>query len=139
MIWDASSVNGAGISINAMRRIDRLAGIPLCFLATIILKLWWQFRRKQPRPIRRILFVELSEMGSTILADPAMRKARERTGAENYFVIFARNADSLAIMGTIARHNVFTIRTNSLRQLAIDTLAFLRWTRRNEIDKVIDH
>ena len=121
-----------------MRRIDRLAGVPLCFLATIILKLWWQFWRKPPRPIQRILFVELSEMGSTILADPAMRKAHERTGAENYFVIFARNADSLEIMGTIAQRNVFTIRTNSFWHLTFDTLAFLFWTRRNAIDTVID-
>ena len=121
-----------------MRRIDRIAGVPLCFLATIALKLWWRLRPKRPRPIGRILFIELSEMGSTILADPAMRKARERTGAENYFVIFARNADSLAIMGTIALSNVFTIRTDSLWHLTIDTLAFLRWTRLNAIDTVVD-
>jgi ADP-heptose:LPS heptosyltransferase len=121
-----------------MRRIDRIAGVPLCFLATIALKLWWRLRPKRPRPVHRILFIELSEMGSTILADPAMRKAREKAGAENYFVIFARNADSLAIMGTIARTNVFTIRTNSLWHLAIDTMAFLRWTRRNAIDTVVD-
>jgi ADP-heptose:LPS heptosyltransferase len=121
-----------------MRRIDRFAGIPLCFLATIVLKLWWRVRHRSLRPIRRILFVELSEMGSTILADPAMRKAREWTGAETYFVIFANNADSLAIMGTVARRNAFTIRTNSLWHLAIDTLAFLFWTRRHAIDTVID-
>ncbi len=132
------SVDEVGISINAMRRIDRLAGVPLCFLATIILKLRWQFQRRLPRPIQRVLFVELSEMGSTILADPAIRKMRERTSAENYFVIFARNADSLAITGTIDRRNVFTIRTNSLWHLAADTLAFLLWTRRNAIDTVVD-
>jgi len=121
-----------------MRQIDRIAGVPLCFLATIALKLWWRLRPKRLRPVHRILFIELSEMGSTILADPAMRKARERIGAENYFVIFARNADSLAIMGTIAQSNVFTIRTNSLWHLAIDTMAFFRWTRRNAIDTVVD-
>jgi len=121
-----------------MRRIDRIAGVPLCFLATIALKLWWSLRPNRPRPIARVLFIELSEMGSTILADPAMRKARERTGAENYFVIFARNAESLAITGTVAPSNVFTIRTNSLWELALDTMAFLRWTRRNAIDTVID-
>ena len=133
-----NDVNGTGISVAAMRRVDRLAGVPLCFLATIILKFWWQFWPRQPRPIRRILFIELSEMGSTILADPAMRKARERTGAEIYFVIFARNSDSLAIMGTVARRNIFTLRTESLWHLAIDTLAFLFWTRRNAIDTVVD-
>jgi ADP-heptose:LPS heptosyltransferase len=138
LAWGVNIVNETGLSVDAMRRIDRVAGVPLCFLATILLKLWWRIRRKRPRPVRRVLFIELSEMGSTILAEPAMRKARERTGAENYFVIFARNADSLAIMGTIARPNIFTIRTNSLWHLAVDTLAFLLWTRRNAIDTVID-
>jgi ADP-heptose:LPS heptosyltransferase len=136
--WGVNSVSGNSISIETMRRIDRIAGVPLCFLATIALKLWWRLRPKRLRPIRRILFIELSEMGSTILADPAMHKAREKTGAENYFVIFARNSDSLAILGTIAQSNIFSIRTNSLWELAIDTLAFLRWTRRNAIDTVVD-
>jgi ADP-heptose:LPS heptosyltransferase len=130
-------MSGTGISVDAMRRIDRLAGVPLCFLATLVVKLRHLLRRRQ-RPIRRILFVELSEMGSTILADPALRKARERTGAELYFAIFAHNADSLAFTGTIERRNVFTIRSDSLWRLAFDTLAFLVWTRRNGIDTVID-
>ena len=128
----------SGISVDAMRRIDRLAGVPLCFLATLALRLRDLVRRKSPRPIRRILFIELSEMGSTILADPALRKARDRTGAALYFVIFAQNADSLAFTGTIERRNVFTIRSGSLWALALDTLAFLRWTRRNGIDTVVD-
>jgi ADP-heptose:LPS heptosyltransferase len=77
-------------------------------------------------------------MGSAVLADPAMRKARERTGAENYFLIFAQNADSLAITGTIDRRNVFTIGTSSLWRLVADSLAFLIWARRTGIDTVID-
>lgn len=128
----------SGIGIDAMRRIDRLAGVPLCFLATLAIKLRDLVWRRPPRPIRRILFIELSEMGSTVLADPALRKARERTGAEIYFAIFAKNAGSLAITGTISPANVFTVRTNSLWALAVDTLAFLIWTRRTGIDTVID-
>ena len=128
----------AGLSIGSMRQIDHLAGVPLCLLATGLLKVLWWLRRRQPRPIRRILFIELSEMGSTILADPAMRKAHERTGAELYFVIFAQNADSLALTDTIAPGRIFTIATTSLWRLAFDTLAFLMWTRRNGIDSVVD-
>ena len=126
------------ISVNSMRRIDRIAGVPLCALATVLLKFWWRIWPKPPRPVRRILFIELSEMGSTILADPAMRKARERTGAECYFVIFAQNADSLTFTGTIAPRNVFTIRTSTFFRLTLDTLAFLIWMRRNAIDTVVD-
>jgi len=84
------------------------------------------------------LFIELSEMGSTILADPAMRKARSRLNAELYFVIFTQNAGSLDLAGTISRANVFSIRTTSLWHLAQDTLRFLLWTRRNGIDTVVD-
>ena len=32
-------MSGVDLNIDTMRRIDRLVGIPLCFLATIILKL----------------------------------------------------------------------------------------------------
>src|ERR1700761_6811013 len=131
-------MSGTGISVDAMRRIDRLAGVPLCFLATLLVKLRDLVRRQPSRPIRRVLFIELSEMGSTILADPALRKARERAGAELYFAIFAQNADSLAFTGTIERRNVFTIRSDSLWRLAFDTLSFLLWTRRNGIDAVVD-
>jgi len=131
-------VTGTGLSVDTMRRIDRWAGVPLCALSTILLKLWWRVRPKAPRPVRRVLFIELSEMGSTLLADPAMRKARDRLGAELYFVIFAQNADSLALAGTVPRGNVFRIRSGSLWHLVADVLAFLRWTRRNAIDAAVD-
>jgi ADP-heptose:LPS heptosyltransferase len=121
-----------------MRRIDRSAGVPLCALTTALLEIWWWLRPMPPRPVRRVLFIELSEMGSTILADPAMRKARARLNAELYFVIFAQNAESLDLAETISRANVFCIRNTSLWHLALDTLTFLLWTRRNRIDTVVD-
>jgi ADP-heptose:LPS heptosyltransferase len=77
-------------------------------------------------------------MGSTILADPAMRKARAQLNAELYFVIFSQNASSLELTGTISRSNIFCIRSTSLWFLVLDTLRFLLWTRRNKIDTVID-
>jgi ADP-heptose:LPS heptosyltransferase len=128
----------SGISVDAMRRIDRWMGVPLCLLTTGLLALWWRLRRKTTRPIRRILFIELSEMGSTILANPAMRKVQQQTGAEIYFVIFAQNAGSLALTDTIPQRNVFLIETRSLWRLGLDTLSFLIWTRRNAIDSVVD-
>jgi len=126
------------MKVDTMRRIDRLAGVPLCALATLALRLRGLFRSRPPRPVRRILFVELSEMGTTILAEPAMRKARTRFSAELFFVIFARNVGSLELLGTFPRENIFTISDRSLFALARDTLAFLRWTRRKGIDTVVD-
>lgn len=124
------------MKVDTMRRIDRLAGVPLCAVATVLVRLWEAVRRRSARPLRRILFVELSEMGTTILAQPAMRKARER--GEVFFVIFTRNVGSVELLGEFPAENVFTIRDTSLFALALDTLAFLAWTRRKGIDTVID-
>lgn len=126
------------MKIDTMRRIDRLAGIPLCAAATVLVRLADWFRGRQAHPVRRVLFVELSEMGTTVLAEPAMRKARERLAADVFFVIFARNVGSLELLGSFAPDRIFTISDASLLALARDTLRFLWWTRRNQIDTVID-
>lgn len=126
------------MNVDTMRRIDRQVGVPLCAIATLLVRAFALLRRRAVRPLRRILFVELSEMGTTVLAQPAMRRAREKLGAEVYFVIFARNVGSLDLTGDFPSGNVFTIRDTSLFRLAWDTLAFLLWTRRTGIDTVID-
>ena len=120
-----------------MRAVDRWVGIPLCFALTVVRRLFGR-RRGVPVPPKRILFIELSEMGSTILADPAMRKAQRVFDAELFFVIFRRNAASLDFLRTVASTNIYTIREDSLFALAIDTLGFLWWTRRRRIDTVVD-
>jgi ADP-heptose:LPS heptosyltransferase len=121
-----------------MRWIDRCVGAPLCALVTPLVRLWPIARARPPQTAPRLLFVELSEMGSAILAEPAMRKARDRLGAELFFVIFRRNVGSLDLVGTISPANIFTIRDTSLFHLAWDSLAFLIWTRRKGIDTVVD-
>ena len=126
------------MNVDTMRRIDHLAGVPLCAAATLWLRLAGLFRPRAPRPVRKILFVELSEMGTTILAEPAMRKARTQLTAEPFFVIFARNVGSLQLLGTFPPDNIFTISDRSIFALARDTLSFLRWTRRKGIDTVVD-
>src|ERR1700692_901981 len=99
-------VTGPGISIDTMRRIDRWVGIPLCAVATIFAKAWWRLRPRPAPAIRRVLFIELSEMGSCILANPAMRKLHDRVGAELFFVIFAANAGSLVFTPVISPERI---------------------------------
>jgi ADP-heptose:LPS heptosyltransferase len=111
--------------------------VPSCFVLTQINRLLFRGKRDGRLP-RRILFMELSEMGSTILADPAMRKAQAKTGAELYFVIFKRNAGSLGFLKTVPDANIYTIREDSFSTLLTDTLGFLRWARRKGIDTVVD-
>jgi ADP-heptose:LPS heptosyltransferase len=127
------------MNIDTMRWIDRHVGAPACAIATPLVRFWhWAFRLRQPRSSSRLLFIELSEMGSTILAEPAMRKVSSRIGAELYFVIFKRNVGSLKLTETIPSANIFTISEETPFHLVRDTLAFLIWTRRKGIDTVID-
>ncbi len=125
------------MQVDTMRAVDRWAGIPLTWMLSL-----WQGVMAPPRgqapPPRRILFIELSEMGSTILVDPALRKARDTLGAELFFLIFHRNRDSLCLTGTVTAANTCTIREDTLWHLLWDTLRYLRWVRRQQIDTVVD-
>ena len=126
------------MNVDLMRKVDYFAGIPLCLLASLWVKTTdWLFKQQQNAP-RRVLFVELSEMGSAILVDPAMRKMREVAGADLYFVIFKGNAASLRLLQTVPAEQVFTIDESSLLSLAVDTVKYLLWIRRQQIDTVID-
>ncbi|WP_287963070.1 glycosyltransferase family 9 protein [Alcanivorax sp.] len=122
------------MKVDTMRRIDRWLGVPLCFLFTPWVRL---FSPRRPSHPKRALFIELSEMGSAILADPAMRKLRDQ-GVELHFVIFAKNRPSLDLLGTVPKENVFVLHEDSLMALAADSLRFLAWCRRRRIDTVID-
>ncbi len=126
------------MKVDTMRRIDRTAGVPLTFLLSIPLWITDLFRRKAIPDKRRTLFIELSEMGSAILVDPAMRKLRAAENTELFFVIFQRNVKSLYLLDTIPRENIFTLRATNLLLLAWDTLRFIAWCRQKKITCVID-
>ena len=124
------------MKLQTMRAVDFWVGIPLCFLVTGLVRLFGS--TKGPETPRRVLFIELSEMGSTIVANPAMQKAKDELDAEIFFLIFQRNADSLRLLDTVPPGNVVTIRENCLATLLVDSLRFLRWARRKKIDTVVD-
>jgi ADP-heptose:LPS heptosyltransferase len=126
------------MNIDLMRKVDHYAGIPLCFLATLLVRLADLLTGGKSSAPRNVLYIELSEMGSAILADPAMRKMRRAANAEPHFLIFKSNAASLRLLGTVPRDNIFTIREGNFFNLTLDSIRFLLWARRRRIDTVID-
>jgi ADP-heptose:LPS heptosyltransferase len=125
------------MNIDLMRNIDFYVGVPLCFLMTCVDFVISPFRSKNlPKP-NRVLFIELSEMGSTILADPSMRRIKA-AGCELYFLIFKKNEPSLHLLKTVNIENVFVLRESSFVTLLWDTLRFVIWCRKNRIDSCID-
>ena len=128
------------ISVNTMRAIDHWVGVPLCAVVSPVVALVDGFKNifsRGSQTPRKLLFIELSEMGSAILVDPAMRNAQAR-GAELFFLIFKSNRASLTLLNTVKPENIFTIDSSSLSGLIKDTLQFLILARKHRIDTVID-
>lgn len=128
------------MKVNTMRIIDRWVGVPLCFLISPFCWFsdWVRSARKKKPDTRRTLFIELSEMGSAIIADPAIRKLRIEGNAELFFVIFKKNYKSLEILKTIPEGNVFKMNADSFLSLIGDVFRFLAWCRKKRISTVID-
>jgi len=126
------------MKVDTMRQIDYYIGVPLCFLGSIFQRLVRLLIKNDMKSPKNILFIELSEMGSAILVDPAMRKLKKETGAELYFAIFKKNKPSLDLLGTIPNENIYIIREHNLFAFVIDTFKFFFWTRKRKIDAVID-
>lgn len=128
------------LSVDTMRTIDHRVGVPLCALFSPIVALldWITLLLKGPAGApHRLLFIELSEMGSAIIVDPAMRNAQAR-GAEIFFLIFKSNRASLTLLNTVPEKNIFTIDSSSVFTLVRDTIKFLFQARAHSIDTVID-
>ena len=119
--------------------LDYYIGVPLCFLGTLVKRLFPHAGSGSSRRTpRNILLIELSEMGSAILADPAMQKLKRELNANLFFAIFRKNKQSLDILKSVPDDNIFTIDGSSIGNVTAGTLKFIAWTRRNQIDTVID-
>ncbi len=123
-----------------MRKIDRWLGVPITIGLSVLL--WLKkitfFQKKKNPDTSRTLFIELSEMGSAIIVDPAMRKLREETGAELFFAIFEDNYKSLKLLNTVKEENIFKMNASNLLRLSLDVVRFIFWCRKKGITMIID-
>ncbi|MBP7162654.1 MAG: glycosyltransferase family 9 protein [Candidatus Omnitrophica bacterium] len=129
------------MTVGWMRRLDFWIGVPVCFFLSIFQFLQKPFQKNPApgKPLKKVLFLELSEIGSTILSYPAMQKLKELyPESELYFWIFADNQDAVHVLGTVARENVLTIRTGSFWAFCKDVARNLQRIRREQIDAVVD-
>ncbi len=128
------------MDIDTMRRIDFWAGIPICFLLAIFHNIGKLFRGKQElKNPKKFLFIEISEMGSTIIAYSAMSYIKKKyQNAQLYFLIFKRNRESIDILKIIPPENVITIRDSSFLGLTKDTIIAIWRLRKEKIDVSFD-
>lgn len=131
------------MNVEAMRKIDYWFGIPLCFFLTIIQSVAEIFsgkkRQAEDFSPKKFLLIELSEMGSSILAYPAMRKiTRQYPGAELFFLIFEKNRFSVDMLQIVPEKNVVTIRDSSFWAFVVDTIKTIVFFRKQKIDVTFD-
>jgi len=133
------------MNLDLIRAIDKWVGIPACFFVSLAyrilgcLKHWQPHEPPQDTTLRKVLFIELSEMGSTILAYPAMKYLlRQNPGAETYFLIFEQNRFSAEILDVIPTGHVLTIDIRSPIRFLASTLKAVVAMRRARLDTVFD-
>lgn len=128
------------MDVGTMRRVDRWLGAPLCVLLTAVRRLddLLAGRRPPDRP-RRIAVLKLAEQGATVLAYPALVRARAMVGADNlFFVVFEENRFILDLLAVVPSDNVVVIRTGGLWRVAWDALAAVVRLRREGVDATVD-
>ena len=130
-----------GIPVNTMKWIDLHLGVPACWFLTQARRIAGLFRGSLPAPgpIARILYIELSEMGSMVAAGPVMRSFRDRhPDAQMFFLTFRQNRACLDVLQLVPPENVITIETGNLAIFLRSLWAALRRMRRLRLDAVVD-
>lgn len=157
------------MNIATMRLLDRWAGVPLCTALTWVRRLTDAVRRATSRadgdhllpadgrpgvqvvdgqPMGahgagleppRVLLVKLAEMGSTVLALPAIARLQQAySGVRLHYLCFAENRHVVDLLPGVQWEGVHTIRTDSFWRVARDGLKTLATLRRLRLDAAID-
>src|SRR3989344_3578921 len=117
------------ITPDTMRKVDYWIGMPICFILTIWYKLQRLFGLKNPKyneKPKNILLIELAEMGSTVLAYPAIKKLKAMYPNSNvHFLLFKHIDASMEILNIIPKDNVLTIEVKNIFTLIRDTIKFM--------------
>lgn len=122
-----------------MRRVDYWIGIPITFLLSILHAIGKLFGRRQALQPRKFMFIEISEMGSTILAYSSMSYIKKKyPGAQLYFLIFKKNRESIDMLKIVPPENVITISDKSFFAFTADTLKAVWRMRRERLDVSFD-
>ena len=128
------------MNVDVIRFVDRFAGTPLCWILTAIHYFSIPFRRKQKakRP-KRVLILKLAEMGSTVLAYPAIAELKEQTpDIELFFVTFEKHRDIIDELRLTAPSNIFTINVSSAIGFLKSAFLVISQLIRKDIDTTID-
>lgn len=120
-----------------IRRLDRLVGTPVCAALSAIERV--RPPRPESGPPRKVLYVKLIEMGSTVLACPAFAEGADLVGDENiYLLVFARNRAIVDVLPYFDPDHVIAIDDTSMVRFAASLARALARIRHEGIDAAVD-
>ena len=120
-----------------MRPVGRSPRLPNPFGSERIRKLI--FTNPASTSPKNILVIEISEMGSVILAYSMLQEVKRRYPHANiYFLMFEKIRESLDVMELIPRENVITLSDKNLWAFSRSALKAVRKLRKLHIDTVLD-
>lgn len=128
------------MQVDTLRYLDRYAGVPLCWGLTLLRKLGSALggTRTPPTP-RKVLIIKLSEMGSTVLAYPALAELKQRCpDAELFVLVFKNNAAIIEVLDLVPAANIITVDYRSIGSLLFSGVLTIQRLLREKIDTVID-
>ena len=127
---------------DTMRKIDALAGPPLCFFLSLrrkILEVLMPRKRGPLTSVKRILMVKPAEMGSTVLMYSMLKRARELwPEVEFHFLVFAENTAAVEMLGLVPDENIHRLHTVNFKTFASDCVSQLLKLRSLRFDVAID-
>jgi len=128
------------MNVDTMRLVDKWVGAPLCCLLSGWERMARALRRPgEKRPIQKILFIQLSEMGSTVSAYSAIKKVQELfPAAQLYYLMFQEMQESIRLLSIIAEQHILTVPSKTLSGLVIGLLRMIVYLRRQRFDAVLD-
>lgn len=129
------------MNVDALRIADRWLGLPLCRTLTLcrrVANLFGGGKARLPAP-HNILIVKLSEMGSTVLAYPALSLLRLQVReAKIFFLVFEENKAICDEIGGVAGLETIVVNTDSPLKLLTSGFRAVRRLWRERIDTTID-
>lgn len=126
------------INPNLIITIDREVGWRICWVLTQIGRVT-RIKLVKPKKIKKILFIKLSEMGSTVLAYPTIQAAKRYfPNAKIYFLTFKGNERLIEILNVTSKKNVFSLDIFSLNGFFLDLFKIVKKLRNEKIDVVVD-
>jgi ADP-heptose:LPS heptosyltransferase len=126
--------------IEIVRNLDKYLGTIICWLLSIYYTIERAIKREKfPSRPQKILLLKPAEMGTSVLAYPAIKELKEMfKDVKLYFLTFKENVEIIRLLGIIPEENIFSIRIDSALNFIKDTLLAILKMRKIGIDAIID-